>query len=720
VDTRAWDGLEVQHGYSEATGRLGLSRVGIGSSGQQIQYLHYGYDQIGNVLTRTDGPTNRTESFTYDGLDRLRTHTLSGAVAASSTVAYAANGNIETKSGVGTYAYGTGAGPHAVTEITGTDALAGRSFLYDAVGNQTHRKFGTTLERAQSWTSFNQARRLEAYNELGAVTQFSEFAFGAGHERVRQVSHLGTTTYVGALFERFRPTGPGAVAEDKHCIYAPTGRVAVYIQRSTQKHETNWFHTDGLGSITGVTNAAGVLVQRFAFDAWGKRLNPSTNGVITGATSGGITRGYTDHEQLDDLGLIHMNGRVYDQALGRFLSADPFVGDTYDAQDYNRYSYVGNNPMNATDPSGYFSLKDVAKIVAVVVVAWVTAGAALYAYAAMTGGAFVGGFAGALSSVGLAAGWSGGWAVAAGVGAGFGSGFAMSLLNGGSIGDAFKAGVIGGIVGGISAGIAGKIGDLAGQYGFEGTAVQHAAHGIAQGGLTEAQGGEFRHGFYAGFASSAVGGPLQEAMPDTVFGRTAAAAVVGGTASALGGGKFANGAVSGAFTHLFNNEAHLERRLDRRIEAYQRGDITQEQLLALHAQDANAALTAASFWVPVERVFAFAPRVFNWARGLRVFSKAFGSEAKLAAHFEKHGAAIGKALGKESYSAAEYAADANYVIRNGQYVQELNGYVRFLGAEGRGNYAFVGVDRARQTITTFHVKSVSELAREAPSLGIIR
>ncbi|MBI2513265.1 MAG: VCBS repeat-containing protein [Opitutae bacterium] len=439
------NGLEVQHGYSEATGRLGLSRVGI-STGQQVQYLQYSYDQIGNVLTRADGPTDRTESFAYDGLDRLRTHVLSGAVAASSTVTYTANGNIDTKTGVGTYAYGASAGPHAVTSITGTDALAGRSFLYDGVGNQTYRKFGTTVERAQSWTSFNQVRRIEVFNELGAATKFSEFAFGAGHERVRQLSHLGTTTCVGSLFERFRPSGPNAIVEDKHYIYAPTGRVAVYVQRSNQKHETNWFHTDGLGSITGVTNAAGVLVQRFAFDAWGKRVNASTNGVITGATSGGITRGYTDHEQLDDLGLIHMNGRVYDPVLGRFLSADPNVDDATDAQGFNRYSYVGNNPMNATDPSGYFKLKDALKIAAVIVVGVI---AAMYLGPVIANGllhAVYGAGIGVINAS-IAAVYS---AVGAGIAGGFASGFAGSLLNGGSIGDAFKAGVIGAAIGAVS------------------------------------------------------------------------------------------------------------------------------------------------------------------------------------------------------------------------------------------------------------------------------
>lgn len=136
--------------------------------------------------------------------------------------------------------------------------------------------------------------------------------------------------------------------------------------------------------------------------------------------------------------------------LGRFIGADPNIDGAHDAEGYNRYSYVHNNPMNQTDPSGFFSLKDAAKVVIVAMVAYFTAGLALYAYAAATGGAFVGGLAGAMSSVGLATTWSGGRAVAAGAGAGFGSSFAASLLNGGSIGDAFKSGAIGAAVGGIT------------------------------------------------------------------------------------------------------------------------------------------------------------------------------------------------------------------------------------------------------------------------------
>jgi len=563
------NGLDISHSYSAATGRLGLSRVGISQTGQQVQFLSYTYDTIGNVLTRADASTGRTESFSYDGLDRLRSHVLAGGTAfaaATVDVTYRASGNIASKSDAGTYAYGTAAGPHAVTAITGTGALAGRNFLYDGVGNQTHRRVGTgeqaLVDRAQTWTSFNQVRRVETYDvpgQTGAAGKFSEFAFGAGHERVRQISNLGTTHYVGGLFERFTPAGPRAVTEDKFYIAGPTGRVAVHVRRTDGSRETRWFHSDGLGSITGVTDEAGRAVQRFAFDAWGKRVHATTGAVVTGASAGGFTRGYTGHEQLDDLGLVHMNGRVYDPVLGRFLSADPNVDDATDAQGFNRYSYVGNNPMNATDPSGYFSLKDALKIAVVVVAAVVTAGVAVYGAAMLAGQAIT--LGNAFAAIAGVGGWSltGYGAVVAGAGAGFASGFAGSLLNGGSIGDAFKAGVIGGIVGGISAGIAHGIGDFAANHEWFRGPLQHLSHGVAQGAITEATGGEFRHGFYAAAFTSALGGPIGSVGEKFgVAGEVAAAAVVGGTASAIGGGKFANGAASGAFTYLFNHANHKD------------------------------------------------------------------------------------------------------------------------------------------------------------------
>lgn len=87
-------------------------------------------------------------------------------------------------------------------------------------------------------------------------------------------------------------------------------------------------------------------------------------------------------------------------------------------------------------------------------------------------------------------------------------------------------------------------------------------------------------------------------------------------------------------------------------------------------------------------------------------------------HFSKHGNSVMKALGKNEYNIANYIHDANHVIKNGQWVPELNAYVKMIGGKG-GKYAFVGIDRMNGHMTTFHIKYAKELAKTAPSLGII-
>ena len=90
-------------------------------------------------------------------------------------------------------------------------------------------------------------------------------------------------------------------------------------------------------------------------DVWGKRLETNWNGnEVSESQTQGNQRGYTDHEHLDSIGLIHMNGRVYDPKLARFISPDPYIQDPYNTQSFSRYSYVWNNPLRHTDPTGEF------------------------------------------------------------------------------------------------------------------------------------------------------------------------------------------------------------------------------------------------------------------------------------------------------------------------------------------------------------------------------
>jgi RHS repeat-associated protein len=109
-------------------------------------------------------------------------------------------------------------------------------------------------------------------------------------------------------------------------------------------------------------DGAGTRLERSSYDAWGERRDHMTLAAqphYNPSFATQFARGYTSHEHAFPFGLIHMNGRVYDAKLARFLQADPFVQSPGNVQSYNRYSYVLNNPLVLTDPSGYFSINKV-------------------------------------------------------------------------------------------------------------------------------------------------------------------------------------------------------------------------------------------------------------------------------------------------------------------------------------------------------------------------
>ena len=89
----------------------------------------------------------------------------------------------------------------------------------------------------------------------------------------------------------------------------------------------------------------------------------------------------------------------------------------------------------------------------------------------------------------------------------------------------------------------------------------------------------------------------------------------------------------------------------------------------------------------------------------------FSSKSSLANHFAKHGNEFG---GMYS-NAKEYANGAKYVIKNGTYIEEKNAYIRFLGEQGKANYAFVGLTSNGQ-VATYHVKSVGKMIKCGISL----
>jgi RHS repeat-associated protein len=322
-----------------------------------------------------------------------------------------------------------------------------------------------------------------------------------------------------------------------------------------------------LGTTNGTPNGGffstptPASIERQSFDPWGERRAPetlvsyrATDADPFRSSAQDYDRGYTGHEQLDDSGLIHMNGRIYDPELGRMLSPDPFVQVPEYSQNFNRYSYVMNNPLNLTDPSGFSWLsKAFKKIGNWVKENWRTLVSIVFAailFVVIGPGSFMGMFSGSM--------FSSGWAVGASIGAL--SGAFNAAINGGNFGDILRGAVIGGIQGGIAGGLLHGLGEAASEAGgfFTKEAAMHiAGHGVLGGAANEAMGGKFQDGFLSAAAGAGASyfGPFQNTDGASgVAARTIQAGIVGGTASALGGGKFANGAWTASFQHLLNAE----------------------------------------------------------------------------------------------------------------------------------------------------------------------
>jgi RHS repeat-associated protein len=334
-----------------------LSSVVASGPGGTVHSFTYTYDTISNITQRGDSVNTVNETFSYDSLNRLRMVSGTGPTGPLITRSfdYDAIGNMTYKSDVGIYTYPpAGAGsvrPHAVSSVSGP---VNATYNYDANGN-LFSGAGRTL----TYTSFN----MPATVTNGAATY--TYTYSSDHERVRLVTQLQTGTQTSIYLH---PGGgdnlfyekeikPDSSIEHKHYVQVGAMLVGVYVTKSGNSPQMHYYLRDSVGSITAVMNETGAPLERLGYEAYGKRrytdgtADPSCS--IFGMTT---DRGFTAHEHLDETCLIHMNGRVYDPLLGRFLTADPFVQSKSNLQSYNRYSYVLNNPLVYTDPSGYFNL----------------------------------------------------------------------------------------------------------------------------------------------------------------------------------------------------------------------------------------------------------------------------------------------------------------------------------------------------------------------------
>jgi len=173
----------------------------------------------------------------------------------------------------------------------------------------------------------------QSYYTTSTLLQTKYFALGNYEEEIDETSGITTKYYY---------------------ISGGNGLAAIYKQAGSASGTMYYVHKDHLGSIDLLTDNNGNVAERYSYDAWGNRRNPTNWQLPDVRANLLISRGYTTQEHLDVFGLINLNGRMYEPLTARFLSPDNYVQAPGFSQSFNRYGYAWNNPLSYTDPDGEF------------------------------------------------------------------------------------------------------------------------------------------------------------------------------------------------------------------------------------------------------------------------------------------------------------------------------------------------------------------------------
>ena len=490
------NGTVETHDVDPLTGWNRTSTV-TGPSGT-LRSAGYGYDASGNLTGIVGQAGDPSWTYGYDEMSRLVSATGTDGTAGGSGYSYDytydAAGNITSASDVGSYRYGGTGTPAGCLASAGPD-----DFGYDDRGNVTSAPWGTN--------SFDAEGRLVRIDLTGGGSE--QFGYSEGGRLVLRQ----TTDAHGAVSVLASPDVLLWIQDGTPILQFTDGD---HVVAREQGGARTWLHADHLGSIVLVTDQAGAAVRRLVYGPYGQLLSGDGSAQPQGFATG---------EALVGPGLVLLGDRWYCPRIGRFLSADPVVGDAYDPLAWNGYAYCRCNPTSYFDPTGHSFwqvfgavLATVAIIALVVVVSVITFGVA-------SPGAV------ALGIGGLSVTWGAVFAATmVGVVAGGVIGGIAAARAGGDAGDIVLGVLVGAAVGGWAAfgaafagvAVAGGLGLSAGSIGA----------GAVAGGVSGAINGAAM-GFASGFAGGKNNG-FKDIMEKVLVGAIVGAAI-GAALGALSG-----------------------------------------------------------------------------------------------------------------------------------------------------------------------------------------
>ena len=292
----------------------------------------FSYDPNGNLTVQDDALNlaGGDRWMSYDGRDRLLSAQINYAIndTRTETFTYDALDNITSRQFAGqTSTYSYNSVTRLLNSITGPGGT--QSFNYDPRGNM--------ISRASLSHTFDRANRLTAVSGKGT------FEYD-GHGR-RTVSWRADGTGKTDLYTLdgvLRWTGDNRLRGNRVYIHLGSQLVAEHYSPWAGGETIEYVHGDLVGSSVARTTSTGVITERERSLSYGQALDGQKREAP----------GFTGHMEDPSLGLVYMQQRYYDPAIGRFLSVDPVGPLQNPINHFGRYHYANNNPYKYTDPDG--------------------------------------------------------------------------------------------------------------------------------------------------------------------------------------------------------------------------------------------------------------------------------------------------------------------------------------------------------------------------------